>query len=215
MRLVSPLLVVTALGALALAAACSNNVKNRHFEDDFAGTGYPAHGWVTAGPTPVIDTTSGDPAPSLTWIACAGSNGAVAHVDEVFDATLKFDARISFSVYGAAATSNTGVVFHIIGSYGDDAAASILPAPTGIVGFEIDGNVVSAGIPAGANFHQLEFAVDQYGESAWLADGAAILGIGPLPSTSFAVELVCGEGDAGSGPVPVLLDNLIIDARVN
>ncbi|HVO31780.1 MAG TPA: hypothetical protein VMV18_13630, partial [bacterium] len=156
-----------------------------------------------------------DAAPSLTWIACAGSNGAVAHVNEVFDATLSFDARISFSVYGAAASSNTGVVFHVIGSYGDDAAASVLPLPTDLVGFEIDGNVVTAPLPSDASWHQLEFAVDQYGESAWLADGGLILGIGPIPSTAFAVELVCGEGDATAGPVPILVDNLIIDGRVN
>lgn len=215
-RLILPATVALALGAaLATSAGCSSQPKSRHFTDTFDGTVFPDRGWSVGGTAPVIVSTAGDPAPSLTWPACGGSNGAFAAIDGEFDANYSLDGRMTFAVTGSAASANTGILYHFYGSNGDDAAFAILPPPTSTITIELDGGVASFPLPTDGQFHAVELYIDGYGEAGWLFDGNLLGATGPFYSSAYLAEILCGEGDGQPGPVPVLIDNVDISARVN
>jgi hypothetical protein len=202
--------LLLATGVVA-AAACTNQPREMQFVDHFDGNLFPGHGWAFAGTTPVLDTTGGAPAPSMTWIACAGT-GSLAQIDETFDARYTLDARADYEVYGSAASPQTGVVFHAYGDLGDDAAVSILPPPTGQLAFELDGAVTTVPLPVGPAFHHLELQVDGAGNAAWAFDGSVAAFNAPLASGFWIVEFLCGEGNGSPGRVPVLIDNVSVTA---
>jgi len=206
-----PLLL--ALFALATAAACGSQAKNGDFEDSFDGTKFPEHGWLFGGQHPVLYTSAGNAAPSLSWTsACAGSNGAVVQVDQIFDSAHSFDGQIDFFVYGTAQSAATGTAFHIYGDYGDDAAVILYPPPAAEMQFELDGDIIGAAIPVG-EWHHLEFAVDQFGEAGWAFDDQVVNVIGPFRSVEYVAEIDCASGLGDQGPVPVLFDNIAIHSR--
>lgn len=214
MRRAFPLLALAA-ALLAEAAGCSSGPHPSHFTDDFDGTVFPDKAWLVGGPAPVIDTTSSveSGSGSLHWTACAGTNGAYAQIDRLFDSAFSFAGHTDFLIYGSAASANTGVAMHAAGDFGDDAVASILPPPSGAMSFFIDGLQAPLPAPTDGHWHSVGFDVDQYGQSGWFYDGQLVMTAGPVQSITWQVELVCGEGDGLPGPVPVLLDNVDIKSR--
>src|SRR5271170_3488672 len=101
MNLRFPLLLLLAtVSAVAAAGGCTSSYHNSDFIDTFDGSEFPSKGWVFTGPTPVLDTTAGDPSPSMTWTACPGTN-AVAEINEQFDSEFSFNASFEFQTYGA------------------------------------------------------------------------------------------------------------------
>jgi len=78
---------------------------------------------------------------------------------------------------------------------------------------ELDGVTTSAVLATNGAFHEFEFAVDSYGDAVWLVDGQLSNQNGPLASGYWVTEFLCGEGNAQPGPIPVLFDNLDIEAQ--
>lgn len=202
-----------ALAAATLVVACGQPAKSGHFHDEFDGSVFPDRGWIFSGPAPVLDTTAGDPAPSMAWTSCAGTNGAAAQVDKVFDSNYRFTARFRFQVHGSAATPNTGIVFHTVGDRGDDAAMAIEPFPTGQLVFELNGLQAAAPLPADGAFHTLELVIDAQAQAGFLIDGAFAFTNGGFLSTEYITGFECGSGDAGPGPIPIRIDDLDIQSR--
>jgi len=199
--------------ATALVAACSSGTVNTVvFDEGFGGT-FPGSGWQVAGAAPAIDTTAGNPAPSLTWPMCLGSSGGLARVATLFDGAGGLLAAVDFAVTGSAATATTNVDFHAIGLDGaDDAAAVIFPPPTNRVTFEIDGQPVNVPLPADHLFHQLVLEMDGSGLASWFADGAVVMSVGPVSTANWGIQLECAEVGTAGAPIPVLLDNVHIEA---
>lgn len=210
---------VAGLGAAFLIAAtafagCGSSAHRSHFIDDF-DQGFPGNRWKTVGSAPVLDTTAGDAAPSLTWIACAGSGGA-AQIDRTFYGAASITASFVFEIWGSADTPGAGVAFQLFGDAGDILQSSIFPnagGQPGLIEFDIDGPAAVVAPPSDGGFHKIDIAVDANGEALWTADGSPVAGIGPLASTVFTADFLCIDQTTPTGPLPILLDDVDVEAR--
>ena len=211
-------LAMAATLAAAQVAGCRHDKEHaRHFVDGF-DAGFPGTNWESSGVPPVLDTTAGDPAPSITWGACTGSGGA-AVVNDTFYASRSLVASFEFAVRGSA-DGYAQVRFNLRGQdFPDTAAALVQPdeqGNPGFVGFSAGGTYAQSPLPSDGAFHRAEFTLDgQNGHGTWSLDGNPISVTSIFRPTIFQAYFQCVDGSTAAepAPIPVLLDNVDIESK--
>jgi hypothetical protein len=149
-------------------------------QDDFSG-GLSAN-WETLTPTSAIDSTSGNPPPSLSLKA--GSTQAEARTNQRFSTlqglTVAVDVQVSDGTFGDVlildqdnmTTIKTGVAIAANGA-----------------NFSINGQVQSVPWTDGAGFHRFAFSLRPDGSAKWSRDGSVVM-TGSYPVSGIVLSLV-------------------------
>ena len=208
------LVAAAALAAAPLSGCRHDKQHARHFVDGFDG-GFPGTNWETSGAPPQLDTTAGDPAPSITWTACQGSGGA-AIVNDTFFASRSLVASFTFAVRGSAQAQ---VIFNLRGQdYPETAMAILTPSgggAPGFVGFAAADMYAQSPLPTDGAFHRAEFVLNgQDGHATWSMDGNPVGVTSIFRPTIFTGYFQCLVQSTNEySPIPVLLDNVDIESK--
>jgi hypothetical protein len=196
------------------AASSSSSVTTLFSEDfskAFPGTTWSAPFRAGSGTSIQIDSSSGNPSPSLAMTS-SGDNSFVGTTT-----SMSFSSRpSSFSVQMSATGSGEGsggiaIVDHTGVSV---AAAEWHAASPSALTFRILGSVnadpVAAPLP-GSGFHTFTFTVDSTGNAAWRIDATPVMSLGGFPSDMMRLELY-DNIPSGSSFATFHFDNVVVSS---